>query len=68
MRGPPLTALQLRNAISALAALLPQDKPAEMILIGGGAGMLSELLPDSRLTVDLDVMDVTPPEIQNERL
>ena len=63
MRGPPLTALQLRNAISALAALLPQDKPAEMILIGGGAGMLSELLPDSRLTVDLDVMDVTPPEI-----
>lgn len=63
MRGPPLTAPQLRNAISALAALLPQDKPAEMILIGGGAGMLSELLPDSRLTVDLDVMDVTPPEI-----
>jgi len=63
MRCPPLTALQLRNAISALAALLPQDTPAEMILIGGGACMLSELLPDNRLTIDLDVMDVSPPEI-----
>ncbi len=34
-----------------------------MTLIGGGAGMLSELLPNTRMTVDLDVMEVTPPEI-----
>jgi hypothetical protein len=63
MHGPPLNPSQLRRALSALAALLPQDKPAEMILIGGGAGMLSGLLPDGRQTVDVDVMDVTPPEI-----
>jgi len=63
MRGPPLNPSQLRRALSALAALLPQDKPAEMILIGGGAGMLSGLLPDGRQTVDVDVMDVTPPEV-----
>ena len=63
MRGPPLHPDQLRRALSALAALLPADKPAEMILIGGGAGMLSGLLPDGRQTVDLDVMEVTPPEI-----
>jgi len=63
MRGPPLNPSQLRRALSALAALLPQDKPAEMILIGGGAGMLSGLLPDGRQTVDVDVMDVTPAEM-----
>jgi len=63
MRGPPLHPDQLRRALAALAALLPADKPAEMILIGGGAGMLSGLLPDGRQTVDLDVMEVTPPEI-----
>lgn len=63
MRGPPLNSSQLRRALSALAALLPQDTPAEMILIGGGAGMLSGLLPDGRQTVDVDVMDVTPPEV-----
>ncbi len=63
MRGPPLNSSQLRRALSALAALLPQDTPAEMILIGGGAGMLSGLLPDGRQTVDVDVMDVTPAEI-----
>ena len=63
MRGPPLNPDQLRRALSALAALLPQDKPAEMILIGSGSGMLSGLLPDGRQTVDVDVMDVTPPEI-----
>lgn len=34
-----------------------------MILIGGGAGMLSGLLAGDRQTVDIDVMDVTPPEI-----
>jgi hypothetical protein len=62
MRGPPLNSSQLRRALSALAALLPQSTPAEMILIGGGAGMLSGLLPDGRQTVDVDVMDVTPPE------
>ena len=66
MRGPPLNPSQLRRALSALAALLPQDKPAEMILIGGGAGMLSGLLPDGRQTVDVDVMDVTPPQIETE--
>jgi hypothetical protein len=48
MRGPPLNPDQLRRALSALAALLPQDKPAEMILIGGGAGMLSGLLAGDR--------------------
>jgi hypothetical protein len=63
MRSPPLNPDQLRRALSALAALLPQDKPAEMILIGGGAGMLSGLLAGDRQTVDIDVMDVTPPEI-----
>jgi hypothetical protein len=63
MRGPPLNSSQLRRALSALAALLPQSTPAEMILIGGGAGMLSGLLPDGRQTVDVDVMDVTPAEI-----
>ena len=63
MHGPPLHPEQLRRALSALAALLPQDKPAEMILIGGGAGMPSGLLPEGRQTVDVDVMDVTPAEM-----
>ena len=63
MRGPPLTASQLRNALAALARRLPADKPADMTLIGGGAGMLSELLPEGRTTVDIDVMEVTPPEV-----
>ncbi len=63
MRGPPLNSNQLCSALKTLAALLPPDKPAEMILIGGGAGMLSGLLPTDRSTVDLDVMDVTPPEV-----
>jgi hypothetical protein len=34
MRGPPLTALQLRNALSALARRLPSNKPADMTPIG----------------------------------
>jgi len=34
-----------------------------MTLIGGGAGMLSELLPEGRTAVDVDVMEVTPPEV-----
>lgn len=34
-----------------------------MTLIGGGAGMLSELLPEGRTTIDIDVMEVTPPEV-----
>lgn len=63
MRGPPLTAIQLRRALTALAARLPQETSAEMTLIGGGAGMLSGLLPEGRHTVDVDVMEVTPPEI-----
>ncbi|MFM1889499.1 MAG: hypothetical protein RLZZ565_256 [Planctomycetota bacterium] len=63
MRGPSLDLLRLRGAIEALAAKLPPGSSAEMTIIGGGAGMMSNLFPESRSTVDLDVLDCEPPEI-----
>lgn len=54
---------RLRQALEALASKLPAGTPAEMAIIGGGAGMMSDLLPESRSTADLDVLDVSPPEI-----
>lgn len=58
-----LHAAQIRQAISALAAMLPPDAVGEMVLIGGGAGVLAGELPQGRLTADLDVIAVEPPEV-----
>jgi hypothetical protein len=63
MRGPSLDLSQLRSAIEALAAKLPPGSSAEMTIIGGGAGMMTNLLPENRATVDLDVLECEPPEI-----
>jgi hypothetical protein len=63
MRGSLLNSEQLRRALEALAALLPPATPATMTLIGGGGGVLAGLLPAQRHTVDIDVIDVDPPEV-----
>lgn len=63
MPAQPLDADQLRRALQALAAALPSSPQGDLILIGGAAGMLSGQLPSNRVTSDLDVIDVTPPEL-----
>ena len=58
-----LDRLHMRQALEARASKLPAGTPAEMAIIGGGAGMMSQLFPESRSTADLDVLDVSPPEV-----
>lgn len=63
MPPQPLGADQLLRALHALAAALPPSPRGELIVIGGAAGVLSGHLPATRMTADLDVIEVTPPEL-----
>ncbi len=63
MPTQPLDADLLRRALHSLAAALPPSPQGDLILIGGAAGMLTGQLPSTRLTSDLDVIEITPPEL-----
>ena len=63
MLNHDLSPQQIRAALAHLGSLLPPTSMAEMVIIGGAAGVLSGALPASRTTVDCDVLQVSPPEI-----
>jgi hypothetical protein len=63
MSNHDLSPQQIRAALAHLGSLLPPAPMAEMVIIGGAAGVLSGALPASRTTVDCDVLQVFPPEI-----
>ncbi len=63
MSNHDLSQQQIRAALAHLGSLLPPTPIAEMVIIGGAAGVLSGVLPASRTTVDCDVLQVSPPEI-----
>jgi len=63
MSSHDLSPRQITAALAHLGSLLPSTPKAEMVLIGGAAGVLSGALPASRTTVDRDVLHVSPPEV-----
>lgn len=63
MLSHDLSPQQIRAALAHLGSLLPPTPMAEMVIIGGAAGVLSGALPASRTTLDCDVLQVSPPEI-----
>ena len=57
-----LDASILIRALSRTGKLLQTDGPAEILLIGGAAGMITTVLDGFRTTADCDVLRCHPPE------
>ena len=65
MSSNDLSPRQITAALAHLGSLLPSTPRAEMVLIGGAAGVLSGALPASRTTVDCDVLEVSTPDLDD---
>lgn len=58
----PMNTSTVASALRRLGAVLGDGTEIEILLVGGAAGMITGLLPPTRVTTDCDVMAYLPPD------
>ena len=58
----PMNTSTVESALRRLGAVLGDGPEIEILLVGGAAGMITGLLPPTRVTTDCDVMAYLPPD------
>lgn len=58
----PMNTSTVESALRRLGAVLGDGPEIEILLVGGAAGMITGLLPSTRVTTDCDVMAYLPPD------
>lgn len=56
----PMDTSTVEDALRRLGVVLGDDQDVEILLVGGAAGMITGVLPPSRVTTDCDVMVYVP--------